>query len=376
MINKRRLIKLTRQLIRINSENPPGNEKRIARFLRGYLQGLGLRAKIYEFKKGRSNLVATLAAAGRKKSLLVTPHLDTVPAGRNWSLDPFSATIKKSRIYGLGATDCKGNLAAAVEALNSLLEEKRVLDYNLILAATADEECGSVLGLLSLLKKGILHPDAAVVLDADDFNIIVAQKGLAQIKVKIEGKRAHAAYPWRGVNAIDKAADIIRRIRGHKFSYRRNKYLKGPTVNVGTIRGGDKVNIVADWCEFELDFRFLPRMSAGSILRQVENIIRKHTKKYRLEIEGLQQPYSISPLHPMVLHLKQAMRKLKIEPAIQGSEGATAITFFHQRGIPAVATGFGGAGCAHMSDEFIDIDRLHKGAQVLEEFLKESLWKR
>lgn len=376
MINKKRLIKLARQLIRINSENPPGYEKEIARFLRGYLQGLGLRAKIYEFKKGRSNLVANLASTGRKKSLLITPHLDTVPAGRNWSLDPFSATVKKSRIYGLGATDCKGNLAAAVEALNSLLEEKRVLDYNLIFAATADEECGSVLGLLPLLKRGILRPDAAVVLDADDFNIIVAQKGLAQIKVKIEGRRAHAAYPWRGVNAIDKALEIIRRIRAHKFSYRRNKYLKGPTVNVGTIRGGDKVNIVADWCEFELDFRFLPGMPVGSILSQVKNIIRKHTKKYRLDLEGLQQPYSISPFHPLVLHLTQAMRRLRIEPAVQGSEGATVITFFQERGIPAVATGFGRDGCAHVSDEFIDIDRLHKGAQVLEAFLKESLWKR
>jgi succinyl-diaminopimelate desuccinylase len=100
MVNKKRLIKLTRHLIGINSENPPGGEKRIADFLRRYLQGLGIRAKIYEFKKGRSNLVAYLPCAGRKKSLLITPHLDTVPAGKSWSLDPFSARIKKGRIYG------------------------------------------------------------------------------------------------------------------------------------------------------------------------------------------------------------------------------------------------------------------------------------
>ncbi|MDI6606524.1 MAG: M20 family metallopeptidase [Candidatus Omnitrophota bacterium] len=375
MVNKKRLIKLTRQLIRINSENPPGDEKRIAEFLRRYLQGLGLRVKIYEFKKGRSNLVANFPCAGRKKSLLLTPHLDTVPAGKSWSLDPFSARIKRGRIYGLGATDCKGNLAAAVEALNSILEEKKVLDYNLILAATADEECGSALGLLPLLKKGILHADAAVVLDADDFNIIVAQKGLLQIKVRIAGKRAHAAYPRRGVNAIDKAVDIIRQIRAHKFSYRKNKYLKGPTVNAGTIRGGDKVNIVADWCEFELDFRFLPGMSAGKILKQVKEIIGRRTKNYRLDLEGLQRPYSVSTAHPLVLRLKDAMSKFRIEPNVTGSEGATTITFFQDAGIPAIATGFGSSERAHMSDEYADIARLYKGAQVLEKFLKERLWK-
>ncbi|MFH0762273.1 MAG: M20 family metallopeptidase [Candidatus Omnitrophota bacterium] len=369
MINKKRLIRLTRKLVRINSENPPGSEKKIAEFLKRYLQNLGIRVKIYEFKKGRSNLLAYLNCPGGKKSLLVTPHLDTVPAGRNWSVGSFSAAVKGDRIYGLGATDCKGNAAAAVEALNSIIEEKKVLEYNLIFAATADEECGSLLGLVPLLKKGILHPDAAIVLDTDDFNIIVAQKGLLHIKVRIEGKRAHGAYPWRGANAIDKAVDIIRQIRANKFSYRKNKYLRAPTVNTGTIHGGDKVNIVADWCEFELDFRFLPGMPAERILKQVKGIIREHTKNYRLDLEALQRPYSISPAHPLVLHLADAMRKLKIEPVLTGSEGATTITFLQDAGIPAIATGFGSAQCAHASDEYVSIARLYKGAQVLEKFL-------
>jgi succinyl-diaminopimelate desuccinylase len=231
------------------------------------------------------------------------------------------------------------------------------------------------LGLLPLLKKGILRADAAVVLDADDFNIIVAQKGLLQIKVRIAGKRAHAAYPRRGVNAIDKAVDIIRRIRAHQFSYRKNKYLKGPTVNAGTINGGDKVNIVADWCEFELDFRFLPGMPAGKILKQVKEIIGRHTKSYHIDLEGLQRPCSLSAAHPLVLRLKDAMRKSGIEPHVRGSEGATTITFFRDAGIPAIATGFGSAGRAHISDEYADISQLYKGAQALEKFLKERLWK-
>lgn len=370
MVNKNRLIRLTRKLIRINSENPPGDESRIAGFVRSYLNGLGLKTKIYEFQKRRSNLVAILEAKTNKRSLLITPHLDTVPAGRSWKKEPFSGQIQDNRIYGLGATDCKGNVASAIEAINSIVEDKAALNYTLIFAATADEESGSSLGLIPLLEKDILTPDAAVVLDADDFGIITTQKGLIHLKVKLQGRRAHGAYPDRGVNAIDIALDIISQIRTHKFSYRKNKYLRPPTVNIGTIRGGDKVNIVADWCEFELDFRFLPASPAKGLLREIRNIIKKRTKRFKIEIEGIQQPYRIDENHPLVAHLKRALKKFKIKPLIRGSEGATVITFFQRKEIPAVAWGFGSGSCAHMADEYVKIDNLYKGALVLEEFLK------
>ncbi len=370
MVNKQRLIKLTQNLIRIDSQNPPGDESRIAKFVQRYLDNLGLKAKIYEFKKKRSNVVAVLEGKDKKYSLLVTPHLDTVPVGKNWKITPFSGKIYRKRIYGLGATDCKGNLACILEAINSLIEEGAVLDYNLIFAATADEETGSSLGIIPLLEKRILRPDAALVLDADDFEIIITQKGLIHLKIKIQGRRAHGAYPERGINAIDIAVDIIKEIKGKKLGYIKNKYLKAPTVNVGTIKGGDKVNIVADWCEFELDFRFLPGTDTRGLLKDIKRIIQKHAKKFKIEIEGIQKPYRIEETHALVAYLKKAMENSKIKPVIKGSEGATTITFFKRKNIPAVATGFGSGGCAHIVDEYAKIDNLYQGAEVLEEFLK------
>jgi succinyl-diaminopimelate desuccinylase len=124
MISKKRLITLTRQLIHINSENPPGDESKIAEFVKNYLNALGIKAKIRQFKKGRSNVIAIIKGRNIKKSLLITPHLDTVPAGKSWKKDPFGARIEKNKIYGLGATDCKGNLACALEAINSICEDK------------------------------------------------------------------------------------------------------------------------------------------------------------------------------------------------------------------------------------------------------------
>jgi len=382
MVNKKRLIKLTQQLIRINSENPPGDESRIAQFVKKYLENLGMPVKIYEFKKKRPNVVAILKGKNNKHSLLITPHLDTVPAGKSWKANPLSASIQKGKIYGLGATDCKGNLASALEAINSLIEDNVTLDYNLVFAATADEESGSNFGLVPLLDKNILKPDVAVILDSDDFDIIVAQKGLLHLKVKVQGKRAHGAYPWRGVNAIDIAIEIIKEIKAQKFSYTKDKHLRPPTINTGTIRGGDKVNIVADWCEFELDFRFLPGMLAKDFISRLKLIANKHAKKFsrgsgipqnagKIEIDGIQEPYRINQKHYLVTRLIGAMRHLKARPHIKGSEGATVISFFQHKNIPAIATGFGSGGCAHVANEYVKISNLYKGAQVLEEFLKQ-----
>jgi succinyl-diaminopimelate desuccinylase len=371
MVNKKRLIQTMRKLISLDSQNPPGNEEKIASFVSAYLKTLGLKTKTYAFSDKRANVLATLKGRKHGKSLLLTPHLDTVPAGKNWKTHPFDAKIIGDKIYGLGATDCKGNLASSLEAINSIVEDGIKLDYDLVFAATADEESGSALGLIPLLERKLLKPDAAVVLDADDFEIVVTQKGLMHLKVYIKGRKAHGAYPWLGVNAIDIAARVIVDLKKQRVSYRKNKYLRQPTINVGTISGGDKVNVVSDWCEFGLDFRFLPGESEKKLLSSLRKTISKYTRNFRIEIQGIQDPYSINSSHPLVKGLSLAMENLKINPRISGSEGATVITFFKLKNIPAVATGFGTESCAHIADEYACLSNLYKGAKVLVSFLKD-----
>ena len=155
----------------------------------------------------------------------------------------------------------------------------------------------------------------------------------------------------------------------------KNKYLRGPSINVGTIKGGDKVNVVSDWCEFELDFRFLPGSSEKGLLQFLRKTITKYTSNFKIEIQGVQNPYYISPGHPLVSSLVFAMKNLKIKPRISGSEGATVITFFKEMNIPAIATGFGTEGCAHIADEYASLDNLYNGARVLVEFLKKYKFK-
>jgi succinyl-diaminopimelate desuccinylase len=370
MIDKRRLIKLTQQLIRIPSENPPGDESRIARFVKAYLKGLGLKPKIYEFKKKRSNVIAVLTGKNTQGSLLLSPHLDTVPAGRGWRFPPFAGSLRNGRIYGRGASDDKGNLAVLLETIRSLVEQRHALGYKLIFAATADEETGSQLGLIPLLNKGIVKPAAALILDADAFKIIVAQKGLIHLRIMIKGKSAHGAYPWQGVNAIDAALKVLSALKAQRFSYKKVSRLRPPTINIGRIAGGDKVNVVADWCEFEIDLRFLPGMSSERIISQIRKIIKGYAKEFSLEIKAIQMPVMVDCRHPLVSGLRKAMLGQQIKPRLSGSEGATVMTFFQHKGIPAVATGFSCTGCAHSSNEYIKADYLYKGAMVLEDFLK------
>jgi len=357
-------------LIRLDSQNPPGDESAIGDFVREHLKKLGVRTRSFAFAKNRVNIIGYLPGKKGGRSLLLTPHLDTVPAGKSWSFDPLRAKVVGPRMYGLGTTDCKCNLACGLEAINALVEDNIRLDYELIFAATADEESGSELGLIPLLNRGILKPDAAVVLDADDFEIVITQKGLMHLMVKVKGKKAHGAYPWLGVNAIDISLGILADLKELGFARRKNKYLHPPTINIGTIKGGDKVNVVADWCEFELDFRFLPGEYGEDILERVRKTIRKHSRCFEIEAEGIQKPYFISPDHELVRSLAGSMRAMKIKPLIRGSEGATVITFFQDKGIPAIATGFGSEGQAHMADEYVKVENLYRGADVLADFLK------
>lgn len=370
MINKNRLIKLTQKLIKIRSQNPGDEEYDIALFLKRYLERFGVKSKIYEFKKRRSNIIVSLKGRKVRYSLLLSPHLDTVPTGGNWHFPAFGAIIHNHRIYGRGASDCKGNLAVSIEVINSLIEDKIILDYNLVFAATADEETGSQWGLIPLINKKVLRPDGALILDAQEFNIIIAQKGLIHLKIKIQGKKAHGAYPWQGENAIDIAINIIKDIEKYRFRYKPNPLLRAPTVNIGTIHGGDKVNMVSDWCEFELDLRFLPGMSEEKTLQIIKNIVRSYTRKFKIEIEGMQKPYEINKRHPLVKYLIRAAEDFRINAKVSGSEGATTITFFQEKNIPAVAFGFASRGCAHITDEYININNLYYGAKVLERFLK------
>ncbi len=374
MISEKRLIRLTQKILGFNSENPPGNELALSRFIEGDMRSLGLHVKTKSFAKERPNVIATLQgklprARAQKHSILITPHFDTVPIGKGWTKSPYGKDIIADKIYGRGASDDKGNAAVCMEVMRSLVENGLALNHDLIMAATVDEETGSQKGIVPLLEEGILKPGYALILDSDECHAIVAQKGLVHCRVQIFGKRAHGAYNWRGVNAIEIAAQIIAEIKAMKTAHKKHSLLRGPTINIGTIRGGDKVNMVADFCEFSVDLRFLPGMSHKNILQRLRAVVASHAKQFKIEIDDMQYPYEISSQHPFVKNYMDELKAMRISAGLRGSEGATVMTFFQKHKIPAFATGFGASGTAHTTDEYARCSTLVKGAKLLERFL-------
>ena len=376
MIKKERIIKLTQKLVREKSENPPGNEYKAAMIVKEEMENIGLDVSVYEFEKGRPNIIGILKGNGTsKKSLLLATHTDVVPAGDGWVHDPYSADLIKGKIYGRGTSDCKGHVAVCLEVARSIAEDKIKLDGDLIIAATVDEEKGSDKGIKPLLEKGILRPSGAVAVDIGNFDVVVAQKGLMHTTIKIKGKEAHGAYPEEGVNAIEITAKIITDLKIHKFNYRAHPLFKEPTINIGTIKGGDKVNMVAEHCEFEADIRYLPGMDKDNILKVIEEIIKKHSKEYMITVDSQLDPYEIKSEHKIVEQLKQAFKNKGKSAKICGSSGATVICEFKKYDIPAIATGFGIDECMHAKDEYVIVDDLVKGAESLEEFVMLSIGK-
>ncbi len=364
---RREIVELTCKLIRIDSSNPPGREKDVAIFIKDYLSSLGVSSTFYSFAKDRPNVVCEIPSLKRKKKILLTPHIDTVPIKEKNAILP-SVKVTKRRIYGRGATDDKGNVAVALMLIKIIREEKITFkNLDLVFAFTADEETGSRFGIIPLLKhlKGI---DYGIVLDSDDFQVITSQKGLLHLRIEIFGKEAHGAYPERGINAIEKSVYILKDIINLKFC-KPHPVLGKTTVNIGKIEGGDKVNIVAGYSYFELDIRYPPYIDDKKILQIVRNIIEKYKVKFRIKILASQGPIEISKKHFLLEVLKKVLKDNRIEVVYRPSFGATVINFLKDRGIECFAFGFGSKGCAHTEGEYVEIDNLVKGVKVLKEYL-------
>jgi len=363
------LIKLTQKLIRIDSSNPPGKEKEIALFIERYIKNLKFTPKVYEFEKNRPNLVCKIPSLRSKKKLLITPHIDTVPPSGKWRFPPFSGRIYRGRIYGRGATDDKGNAAVALYLIKLLREKRiRLKNLDLIIAFTADEETGSKVGIKPLLNH-LGKINYGLVLDSDDFEIVVAQKGLLHLRVEIFGKEAHGAYPERGVNAIEKSVYILNELLQENWENKVHPLLKRPTINIGRISGGEKVNIVAGFNFFELDIRYIPSMNKKSIEKKLRKIIEKYIKKYRIKILAHQKPLEIAKEHFLIKLMRKVLKKHKIKISYKASLGATVINFLSEKGIEGFCFGFGSKGCAHSANEYVKIKDLCQGIKVLKDYV-------
>ena len=360
-------IELTQELVRINSENPPGNEKKIAKYIKDFLEDLKIQTKLIEFEKNRVNLIASI---GKGKGLMLNGHMDTVPAGdlNNWKYDPFGGKTVKGKLYGLGSSDMKGGLATILIAVKNLARED--FKKKLLLTFVADEESGQT-GTRYLVKnrKDIFKDiKYGLTAESNDLKITIAQKGVTHLTIKLKGKAAHGSTPELGDNAILKASDFIQELKKltKKLKNKKNKMLGNGTISIGTINGGTKVNIVPDFCEIEVDRRLIPGETPTIALNQIKRLLKKLKIKAEIETYVNRLPMQVSKNFELIKILNKIEKFKKV-----GEPGYTEIElYYREAGVPCITLGPGLARLAHVSNEYIPIKNLRKAVKIYEQLIR------
>jgi succinyl-diaminopimelate desuccinylase len=348
-VDERETIALLQRLLRINTENPPGNEEPAARLLDEYLAALGFETELHEAAPGRTSLVARLRGAGGGRTLIMNGHLDIGPIGQGWTKDPLGGQIEDGRIYARGVSDMKSGLAAMVSAARAVVRSGMAHRGDLILMPTADESSGGRLGMGHLVRtlRG-LRADMAVVCEPTVGDVCVAHRGAVWAEVAAVGKSGQASRPASGVNAIMAMGRILRAFEtdlAPRLAARTHAHLPAPSLNAGLVDGGVKANVIAERCRVVVDRRSLPGERADDIVAEIRECAVRAVEGTGARVEvavQMAKPASEIPADaPVVAECLRAFEAVVgRRPAVRGSPGYTDAHWFNlDLGIPAVVFG-------------------------------------
>ncbi|NIL78742.1 MULTISPECIES: M20 family metallopeptidase [Rhodococcus] len=269
------IVSLASALIDAGGENPGSTEGSVAAVLDEHCRALGFDVEIDDVAPGRPNVVVSVGGSD-EPGVLFVGHSDVVPAGSGWTSDPFRATVRDGRLFGRGACDMKGGLAAVVMAMAALKEAGAVGASPVSLACLVDEE-DTGLGIRAYVRAPHRRTYAScIVAEPTDLVTIVGCRGAANLEITVTGRSAHAGRPSNGRNAISSAARIVGLLDTMAEELRASAHpTLGPgTWNVGTIAGGTGTSMVADRCVITADRRLLPGEDAHDIAAHLANRVR------------------------------------------------------------------------------------------------------
>lgn len=273
-IDEHDIVSLTAALIDAGGENPGDTEEKSAQVLADYCRAQGFDVRIREVAPGRPNVIVSIGSDERPGVLFVG-HSDVVPAGTGWTTDPFSAVVRDGRIFGRGACDMKGGLAAVVSAMTAVFRAGLADEHPMTLACLVDEE-DTGLGIRAFVAEpGLRKYSHCVVAEPTDLVTIFGCRGASNLEIDIRGRSAHAGQPRNGANAISAAARIISVIEASQteLDAHPDPDLGPATWNVGTIAGGTGTSMVADRCVVTVDRRLLPGESAAGVVEDLRSRI-------------------------------------------------------------------------------------------------------
>jgi acetylornithine deacetylase len=364
------LQKLVCELVAIESVNPDlvatgSGESKIAAFVASWLAAEGLAVQVVEPVPGRASVIGVLAGAGGGTSLMLNAHMDTVGAGG--MKDAFAPVVREGRVYGRGAYDMKGSLAAIMIAAREA--KKLKLRGDVIVAAVADEEVASV-GTAAVLKR--VEADAAIVTEPTEMRLCLAHKGFAWLEVETRGVAAHGSRPDLGVDAVGHMGRILTEVLelDRRLHAGRGHLLLGTgTIHASLIEGGQELSTYPARCVVKLERRTIPGEDGASALHEVEEVISAARKKDpALEASArllMERPPSQLGADSFVTEAveKAATEELRRKPEVIGVAYWMDMALSNAVGIPTVAFGPSGEG-AHADVEWVDLASLETCVQV------------
>lgn len=371
------VVNLLRELIAIPSVNPDGvppsdftGEKRMAERVAEFLQSIGAETVLEEVLPDRPNVIGRFptsgGSGGGKPKILFAPHLDTVTID-GMTVDPFSGEIRDGRIYGRGASDTKGTMAAMLIALQEIGDRIPDLNAEVHFVGFMGEETAQP-GSQHFAKHHADY-DFALIGEPTDCEIVYTTKGNLWARLTTSGVAVHSAAPHLGENAIVKMARVVDvlynefrpKVESAAFAH---PILGISTTSIGIIRGGSRTNIVPEHCELQIDMRITPGLHDYGAEKLLRETLTEAQLDVNLEVMSGAAPMDNDPEDPFITKLAAGKHKLV------GAPWFCDAAFLAAAGIPAVAAGPGNIAQAHTKDEFIAIADLEEGVQFYRGFLE------
>jgi succinyl-diaminopimelate desuccinylase len=327
-----------------------------AGFVKGWLEAREIDVQDHAFN-GMPVLTATVGPS-EGPTIVLHGHLDIVPGHP----EQFTPRVEGDRLYGRGAYDMKGGLAAMMLALHDVSNNT---DVRVRFLCVPDEESEDIdqRATDEMVREGFIG-DFAITGEPTDLHVGIQAKGVLAFRLNVHGRAAHSSTPWLGDNAVLKAIDVFRRIESLPFSRESSEMFDRPSINLGRINGGDALNKVPDLCSMVCDIRYLPNQDPEDLLAQIRSI-----PDIEIVRTFIRAPAYVSRTNAFVVALSDAVRRHTSGESMSiGRDGASDAISFLTAGVPAVEFGPAGEG-HHGPEEWVSIASLARYRQALTEFV-------
>ena len=329
----------------------------------------------HRYDENRYCVAGCLRGAGGGRSLLLNAHMDTVfPASPEvWETDPFTPTERDGRLYGLGAADTKGGMAAMLSALRLLSDKKVRLKGDVFFESVVDEEAGGGNGSLACIDAGYAA-DGVLVAEPNNLHPTSAHIGSYAFKLTVEGKSAHGNMKWQGVSALEKALPLINQLKvlEKKWGNRTFDLLPSPVLTVLQIEAGDGSITIPGNCRMLVNFTYLP--DGYDYQGEIMELIAQYQKEdpwfqdhpITIEIHHDCGPYYTNPQEPWPALIARISSEILEKPVSIGGLpcGADARLFANIGHMPTVVLGPGSIDVAHKPNEYLPLDQFYQAIEL------------